>query len=91
MSAATKTRPTIDPAIEALVARIDSHLAAMPTERSLISVDEHTDVLLDIRLLATANRPAAGPVDEPADDLFDGGFDAAAFEADSAEDIGDVS
>lgn len=48
---------TTDGFVEDLIARIDEHLASMPAERKLISVDDHTDMLLDIRLLAAAGRP----------------------------------
>lgn len=36
-----------------LVARIDQHLADMPASRKLLTLDEHVDVLLDLRNLAT--------------------------------------
>lgn len=58
--------------VEELIARIDEHLASMPSERKLVSVEDHTDVLLDIRLLAAKGRPAdfvaalAGPKPAPA-------------------------
>jgi hypothetical protein len=45
------------PATEAAVERIDEHLAAMPSGRSLIDVTEHVDVLLDLRLLFTKETP----------------------------------
>lgn len=43
-----------------LIELIDTHLAALPKERKTITVDEHRDVLLDIRNAATeATRQTA--------------------------------
>lgn len=38
-----------------LLERIDKHLAALPVDRKLITLDEHTDILLDLRNLVNQN------------------------------------
>lgn len=70
---------TISP--DAILAAIDRHLAAIPAGRSTVTVEEHRDVLLDLRLAVTganpapaggapaesATEPAVEAVDEPVD------------------------
>lgn len=36
---------------------IDGHLAGLPADRKLISVDEHVDVLLDVRNAVLTTQP----------------------------------
>lgn len=47
-----------------LLAAIDRHLAAIPAGRSTVTVDDHRDVLLDLRTMVSAGAPAAEPVDD---------------------------
>jgi pilus assembly protein FimV len=47
---------TISP--DAILAAIDRHLAAIPAGRSTVTVEEHRDVLLDLRLSVTGANPA---------------------------------
>lgn len=49
-----------------LLAAIDRHLAAIPAGRSTVTVDDHRDVLLDLRTMVSAGAPAAEPVADSA-------------------------
>ncbi|MBP7629347.1 MAG: hypothetical protein KA758_02750 [Acidimicrobiales bacterium] len=42
----------------AVVDRVDVHLAAIPPGRSLVDINEHVDMLLDIRNLAAGAMEA---------------------------------
>lgn len=72
ITAAIEAPDLSDSAVDELIARIDEHLASMPTERELISVDDHTDMLLDIRLLAAKGRPASPQADNHTETLLVG-------------------
>jgi hypothetical protein len=69
-----QTTDVVDAAVTAALQRIDSHLAALPTERTIVTLDEHTDILLDVRQAvrsitaqaAAQVAPAAAPEPEPA-------------------------
>lgn len=60
----TQTTIGISNAMSDLLDKIDQHLSSMPSDRRLVTVDEHTDMLLDVRLAVTHLRDAASVASE---------------------------